>query len=362
MIEIKHLKKAYANVTPLMDVNTVINDGDVITVIGPSGTGKSTLLRMINLLETPTDGQIIVDGVNILDSSVDETEVRKKIGMVFQSFNLYPHLSVIENIMIPQIHILKRSKQEAYDRAVELLQTVGLYQKKFNFPNELSGGQKQRVAIARTLAMDAEVILFDEPTSALDPSMVGEVEAVIQKLATTGKTLMIVTHDMNFAKNVSTRIFYMDEGEIYEDGTPEQIFEHPQRERTKNFINRVRKEEFVIDSKYFDFLGCVTRINEFAFKNYLDRSVTSKLSSLFEEIVAVNLLPRMKVDDRALVTISYSEKKSELEMDILYTGEAFNPIKDGDEISAVLVEKNASEIYYEVVDKDGYTNRLKLKI
>ena len=362
MIEIKHLKKAYPNVTPLKDVNSVINDGDVISVIGPSGTGKSTLLRMINLLEQPTAGQIIVDGMDITDSSVDATEVRKKIGMVFQSFNLYAHLSIIENIMIPQMHILKRSKQEAYDRAAELLKTVGLYDKRFNFPDELSGGQKQRVAIARTLAMDTEVILFDEPTSALDPSMVGEVEAVIQKLSTTGKTLMIVTHDMEFAKNVSSRIFYMDEGIIYEDGSPEQIFEHPQRERTINFINRVRKEEFLIDSRFFDFLGCTTRIREFAFRNYLDRQHTDKLVSLFEEIVAVNLLPHMSDCDKAVVTISYSEKKSELGMEICYTGKPFDPVRDGDELSTVLIRNNSSDIIYEIINEGEFTNRLRLVI
>lgn len=362
MIEIKHLEKAYPNVTPLKDVNCIIENGNVITVIGPSGTGKSTLLRMINLLEEPTSGQIIVDGVDITDSSIDKTEVRKKIGMVFQSFNLYPHISVVENIMIPQIHILGRGKQEAYDKAIELLKTVGLYEKRFNFPDELSGGQKQRVAIARTLSMDTDIILFDEPTSALDPSMVGEVEAVIQKLATTGKTLMIVTHDMNFARNVSNRIFYMDEGIIYEDGSPEQIFEHPQRENTKNFINKVKREEFVIDSKYFDFLDCITRINEFCFRNYFDYSDVTKVQSLFEETIATNLLPHMKDTDKAIAKISYSEKKSDINLDILYSGEPFDLVKDGDDIAKTLIEKNASKIFYENIDVDGFTNKLTLVI
>ena len=360
MIEIKHLEKAYPNATPLKDVNCVINDGDVITVIGPSGTGKSTLLRMINLLEKPTAGEIYVDGTEIVNSQVDETEVHKKIGMVFQSFNLYPHVSTIENIMLPQMHILKRDKQEAYDRAAELLKTVGLYEKRFNFPDELSGGQKQRVAIARTLAMDTNIILFDEPTSALDPSMVGEVEAVIKNLSTTGKTLMIVTHDMNFARNVSNRIFYMDEGVIYEDGTPEQIFDNPKREKTQNFINKVKKEEFVLDSKYFDFLGCVTKINEFCFKNHIDYKPTSKLVSLFEETVAVNLLPHMTDSDKAKIKITYSEKKSSIELEILYTGQPFDLVMDGDELAKALIEKKASDISYEKIDEDGFTNRLKL--
>ena len=179
MIEIEHLKKEYENVTPLEDVNVTINEGDIISVIGPSGTGKSTLLRCINLLETPTSGTIRVDGEEITAPKYDISSIRKKMGMVFQSFNLFGHMTVIENVMIPPMDLLGKSKQEAYDEGMKLLRMVGLAQKALNYPDELSGGQKQRVAIARTLAMDPEIILFDEPTSALDPTMVGEVQAVI---------------------------------------------------------------------------------------------------------------------------------------------------------------------------------------
>ncbi|MBQ9721574.1 MAG: amino acid ABC transporter ATP-binding protein, partial [Oscillospiraceae bacterium] len=225
MIELKHLNKAYENAEPLRDVSITVNDGDVIAVIGPSGTGKSTLLRCINLLEKPTGGQIFLNGQEITAKGYDARRARRKMGMVFQSFNLFGHLTVIENLMTPPMDLLRKSKQEAYDTAVELLRRVGLSDKALNYPDELSGGQQQRVAIARTLSMDPEIILLDEPTSALDPTLVSEVQSVIRDLSRTGKTMMIVTHEMNFARSISNRVFYMDEGGIYEDGAPEDIFE-----------------------------------------------------------------------------------------------------------------------------------------
>ena len=209
MIKIEHLKKEYPNVTPLKDVSTEIHDGDVISVIGPSGTGKSTLLRCINQLEKPTSGKVWVDGIEITDKNCDINKVRQKMCMVFQSFNLFGNMTVIENIMFSPMELLGKTKQEAYDESIRLLRTVGLVEKALSYPDELSGGQKQRIAIARTLAMNPDVILLDEPTSALDPTMVGEVQAVIRELAKSGKTMMIVTHEMNFARTVSNRVFYM---------------------------------------------------------------------------------------------------------------------------------------------------------
>ncbi|MBR5756141.1 MAG: amino acid ABC transporter ATP-binding protein, partial [Firmicutes bacterium] len=204
MIRIVNMEKSYdENITPLKDINTVINEGDVIVIIGPSGCGKSTLIRCINLLEKPTKGQIFLDDTEITDPSADITKVRQRIGMVFQQFNLFSHLTVAENIMFAPVNILHKDSKTAYDEAMVLLRRVGLAEKALSYPDELSGGQQQRVAIARTLAMDPEVILFDEPTSALDPSMVGEVESVIYDLKAEGKTMMIVTHDMNFAYNIA---------------------------------------------------------------------------------------------------------------------------------------------------------------
>ena len=212
MIELRHLKKIYENAEPLKDVSVTINDGDVIAVIGPSGTGKSTLIRCINLLEKPTGGQIFLNGEEITAKGYDVRKARRKMGMVFQSFNLFGHLTVIENLMVPPMDLLGKSRQEAYEKGVELLRRVGLADKALNYPDELSGGQQQRVAIARTLAMDPEIILLAEPPSALDPTMVSEVQAVIRDLSRSGKTMMIVTHEMNFARAISNRVFYMDEG------------------------------------------------------------------------------------------------------------------------------------------------------
>ena len=267
MIEIQHLRKEYPASTPLKDVNTVIRDGDIISVIGPSGTGKSTLLRCINMLETPTSGHILIDGTDVTDKNCDIDLIRQKVGMVFQSFNLFEHLTVIENIMMPQTDLKKRTRQEAFDKGMSLLHSVGLGRQALRYPSELSGGQKQRVAIARTLAMDPEAILFDEPTSALDPTMVGEVQTVIRQLSQSVKAMMIVTHEMRFAKEISNKVFYMDQGIIYEEGTPEQIFDHPVKERTRAFVNGLKVLHIHVNSESFDFIGTQSQIEEYCYKN-----------------------------------------------------------------------------------------------
>ena len=217
-IEVSHLRKEYPGVTPLRDVNAVVERGEVISIIGPSGTGKSTFLRCLNRLETPTSGQILVDGIDVCAPDADLPALRRKMGMVFQSFNLFDHLLVAENIMYGPTHLLGMGRQEAYDQALELLAQVGLRDKALNLPSELSGGQRQRVAIARGLAMRPDILLFDEPTSALDPTMVSEVLAVMKDLASRGLTMLTVTHEMRFASEVSSRAFYMEQGEIWEAG------------------------------------------------------------------------------------------------------------------------------------------------
>ena len=236
MIRIEHLRKEYETVTPLKDVNITIHKGDVISIIGPSGTGKSTLIRCINMLETPTSGNIWVDDQCITDKKCNLNKIRQKMGMVFQSFNLFNHMNIIENIMAAPVDLLKKSKQQAYDDGMKLLKMVGLADKAFSYPDELSGGQKQRVAIARTLAMEPEIILLDEPTSALDPTMVGEVQAVIRELAKQGLTMMIVTHEMQFARAIADRILFLDDGVIAEEAPPEQFFTNPQTKRAKEFL------------------------------------------------------------------------------------------------------------------------------
>ena len=246
MITIKNLSKTYQlsggkTLDVLKGIDCHISKGDVISIIGPSGTGKSTFLRCLNGIDPATGGEIIFAGQNILDKSTKLNKVRQKMGMVFQSFNLFDHMTILENVTFGPIHILGINKKEARDRGMELLSLVGLADKADVMPRNLSGGQKQRVAIARCLSMQPDCILFDEPTSALDPTMVGEVLNVIRHLADQGMTMLIVTHEMNFARDVSNRVLFMYDGGIYEDGTPEQIFNNPQKEMTRSFIGSIRR-------------------------------------------------------------------------------------------------------------------------
>ena len=244
VIEIKNLVKTFkGDLHAVNDVSLEIKSGEIVSIIGPSGSGKSTLLRCINFIEVPTSGKILFNREEIINDEKTLNVVRTKIGMVFQSFNLFPHLSVLDNITIAQQHVLKRNPVTAQKTALDLLLRVGVNEKAMSFPSELSGGQKQRVAIARALALNPEVMLFDEPTSALDPEMVGEVLNVIKSLAKTGMTMIIVTHEMQFAKEISDTIVFMDEGKIADIGTPETIFNNPKCERTKLFLTRVINKE-----------------------------------------------------------------------------------------------------------------------
>lgn len=242
IIEIKHLKKSYGNNEVLKDISLSVTKGEVISIIGSSGSGKSTLLRSINLLEEPTAGEILFHGNNVLDDNYNLIHYREKLGMVFQSFNLFDNLNVLENAIVAQTTVLKRSRQEAEKIAKENLNKVGMTEQYWKAkPKQLSGGQKQRVAIARALSVNPEAMLFDEPTSALDPEMVGEVLKTMQDLAKSGLTMIIVTHEMDFAQEVSNRVIFMDKGVIAEEGTPQEIFENPKEERTKEFLQRFLK-------------------------------------------------------------------------------------------------------------------------
>ena len=242
ILEIKHLKKSYGQNEVLKDISLTVEKGEVISIIGSSGSGKSTFLRSITLLEEPTGGEILYHGQNVLEKGYDLTTYREKLGMVFQSFNLFENLNVLENAVVAQTTVLKRERSEAEAIAKANLEKVGLGSQYWTAkPKQLSGGQKQRVAIARALSVDPEAILFDEPTSALDPEMVGEVLKTMKALAESGLTMLIVTHEMEFAKEVSDRVIFMDKGLIAEQGTPEQIFENPQEERTKEFLKRFLK-------------------------------------------------------------------------------------------------------------------------
>lgn len=360
MISIRHLSKTYTNTDVpfkvLRDVNCEIEKGEVISIIGPSGTGKSTFLRCINLLETPSGGEIFVNGVNLLDKKTDINLVRRKMGMVFQSFNLFNHLSILQNVMVGPMKLLGMPKQEAKEQAIELLRMVGLAEKADAMPSDLSGGQKQRVAIARCLSMKPEVILFDEPTSALDPTMVSEVLSVIRQLAKQGMTMLIVTHEMKFAQNVSSRIFFMNDGIIYEEGTPEQIFEHPQNPVTKAFINRIRTLEYEIKNRDFDLHRMNAEIENFCQKYSLGEDILNRVQHVTEELLAI--LPH---SGTIHLKVDYSEKNYNVYMEIVQENctSAILDNADADNLSVSII-KGCCEKYKE--EQDGNNRKVRVKI
>ncbi|HBB28535.1 MAG TPA: glutamine ABC transporter ATP-binding protein [Clostridiales bacterium] len=239
MIEIKNLFKSFGSLEVLKNVNTTINKGEKVVIVGPSGSGKSTLLRCLNLLETPTKGEIWFEGNNITDKKCDINKVRQKMGMVFQHFNLFPHLTIIENITLAPIKLGLQTKDEANENAIRLLKRIGLEDKKDSYPASLSGGQKQRIAIVRSLAMNPDIMLFDEPTSALDPEMVGEVLALMKELANDGMTMVVVTHEMGFAKEVANRVIFMADGQVLEENSPNEFFSNSKHPRLQEFLSKV---------------------------------------------------------------------------------------------------------------------------
>ncbi len=330
MIQVKHLSKTYRNpdgstLTVLKDINCTISKGDIISLIGPSGTGKSTFLRALNLLDPPTGGEILFEGKNILSRSYPVHKLRLKMGMVFQGFNLFEHMTVLENVMYAPVKILGKTKEDALKEAMTLLRKVGMAEKANVSPSCLSGGQKQRAAIARCLAMNPEVILFDEPTSALDPTMVGEVLSVMRQLAKEGMTMIIVTHEMKFARDISTRIFFMYDGYIHEEGTPEQIFSSPKRSATKAFVQRIHKEVFEVDNDDFDFLGMRTSINLFCIKYNIAEKITPALE-LCQLFMPVFLI----AGDNLTIRLTYNEFSEVASLDFMVAGISASPLEDCD--------------------------------
>lgn len=319
MFKIDQISKRFENgVEPIQNLSAVIHKGDVISLIGPSGTGKSTFLRCLNMLDPPTSGEITYGEDLITAKGYDLTRLRKKVGMVFQSFNLFNHLTSIENIMMPQIRLLGRSRQDAFDKGMKLLEQVGLSDRYLQYPGQLSGGQKQRVAIARAMAMDPEVLLLDEPTSALDPTMVDEVNDVIKKLASSGITIVIVTHDMAFARDISNRVFYMDEGVVYEEGTSEEIFENPKKPKTIQFIKKLFLMEEEITDRDYDFDGLTKRIYELMLQVKSFGSVWNNAILLLDEIIHQILFPLLP--DPFRIHLKMECKKNGIILNLDYSG------------------------------------------
>ncbi|MBP3260556.1 MAG: ATP-binding cassette domain-containing protein, partial [Prevotella sp.] len=323
LLRISHLKKNYGSLEVLRDITVDIHRGEVISIIGPSGTGKSTLLRCLNLLEQPTGGSIVVDGEDILAKGYPVNRLRQKMGMVFQSFNLFEHKTVLENVVFAPCQLHHVPEEEAREEGLALLRKVGLAEKADVYPSSLSGGQKQRVAIARALAMKPDVILFDEPTSALDPTMVGEVLSVIRQLAQEGMTMLIVTHEMKFAHDVSTRIFFMYDGYIHEDGTPQQIFESPVHSATKAFIQRIRKEVFEIGGPDFDFLGMHSTVSAFCHKYGIPEK-EEKAQQLIDKMLDGAMAPYRPIT----VRITHSEQSLVTALDFMVEKMTATPLND----------------------------------
>ena len=323
LLRISHLKKSYGSLDVLRDINTEVHRGEVISIIGPSGTGKSTFLRCLNLLEQPTSGSIIVDGEDILTKGYPVNSLRQKMGMVFQSFNLFEHKTVLENVIFAPCQLRHEPEETARQEGLALLRKVGLAEKADVYPSSLSGGQKQRVAIARALAMKPDVILFDEPTSALDPTMVGEVLSVIRQLAKEGMTMLIVTHEMKFAHDVSTRIFFMYDGYIHEDGSPEVIFENPVHSATKAFIQRIRKEVFEIEGPDFDFLGMHSTMGAFCQKYGIAENLETA------ERLTDKMLDDVMAQYRPItVRITHSEQSGVTALDFMVEKMTDTPLSD----------------------------------
>lgn len=359
MIKVEHLRKKFGNIVPLKDINVTINDGEVVSIIGPSGTGKSTFLRCLNLLDTPTSGHIWIDDEEITKKNAPVYKIRQKIGFVFQSFNLYEHLTAVENVMYAQVKLLNKTRQEAYDYSIMLLNTVGLQGKAMQYPSELSGGQKQRVAIARTLALDPDIILFDEPTSALDPLMVGEVADTIYDLAKMGKTMIIVTHEMKFAKKISNRILFFADGIVYDEGTPEEIFDYPTKEKTKLFMQNIGVRTFEVIKDVTDYYDAMNEVRKFVAKYDVDNSYVHKLELLVEEFTFNFFKEYAKHEEKMKVILRCDKKTADVSCSFYHNIERNFLDNRNITISSRLITTLSSLIEEKETNEDGYNKILE---
>lgn len=327
IIQVEHLSKSFGSLEVLQDVSLTVEEGECIVIIGGSGCGKSVFLRLLDLLETPDAGRIIIGGDEITAKGANVNHIRRKMGMVYQGFHLFEHLDVLDNLTLAPIRLRGASREEAEQKAVELLKMVSLESRKHAMPGVLSGGQKQRIAIARCLAMEPQIMLFDEPTSALDPTMVGEVLATMRMLAKCGMTMIIVTHEMAFAREVGTRILYFDEHGIYEQGTPEEIFDHPQKPKTEAFIHKIKYFSQKIDRRDFDLMLLQGGIWSFAGKYGIGDKFARRLQLCAEELI-YEMLSGAVTEDEAVnldVNISYSEVDKSILLELTCAGREYDP-------------------------------------
>lgn len=365
VIEIRGLKKSFGDLEVLRGVDFAVEEGERIVIIGGSGCGKSVFLRCIELLETPDAGNIFIAGQEITAPNCDIDKIRQSIGMVYQRFNLFQHMTVMENLCVAPVKLLKMSRADAESKAMDLLAQVGLVSKAKAYPKVLSGGQQQRIAICRSLMMNPKVILFDEPTSALDPTMVGEVLAVIRMLAKRNLTMLIVTHEMNFAREVATKVLFFAEGGIYEQGTPDEIFDAPQREKTIAFIQRQKYFHYEIYEKTFDLMELQNKILLFAEKYGLKSKYTYRIQLCCEEIIYEMLSGAYDAGDKISIVIDiiYSEKAAQSEFKIVCAGKSYNPFEVTgdfeDELGVTILKNLTQEISYSY---EGGVNAISFKL
>lgn len=364
MIRVQGLAKRFGSLEVLKNIDAHIRKGECIAVIGPSGSGKSVFLRTIAMLEKPDRGSVFIDGTDITGKKVDLNRVREKMGMVYQGFHLFSHLNVLDNITLAPRWIKKLSVSESESKARELLSMVGLTDKALNYPHQLSGGQQQRIAMARCLAMEPDIMLFDEPTSALDPVMTGEVLAIIRKLARIGLTMLIVTHEMDFAREVSDRVFFIDEGVIYEEGPPESVFDHPQREKTRTFISRLKTFHYEIRSAVFDMVSMNAKIEIFCRKYAVALRKIYHIQLVLEELIMEVLTQCFSGSQPDMdFTIEFAEECGDISISLDYRAAEFNPFSrvagDPDDLGMVLVRKSSR--LQEHTFENG-NNRINLKL
>ena len=365
IIEVKNLCKSFNGVEVLKNVNLSVNEGEIISIIGGSGCGKSVFLRCIELLEIPDSGEIYIDGQEITSSNADVDIIRRSMGMVYQKFHLFQHLNVMENLTLAPTKLLQMPKSDAEEKAVEWLKKVGLIAKRYSYPTELSGGQQQRIAICRSLMMNPKIMLFDEPTSALDPTMVGEVLAVMRMLTKNQLTMIIVTHEMNFAREVANRVLFFAEHGIYEQGTPKEIFDNPQKPLTVAFINKLKFFHYEIEDKNFDLMQMQGGIWDFAERYGFDRKKSFNLQLCCEETIYEMMTGCYDDGDKVsiIIDIIYSESKNQTEIKISSSGKKYNLLEFEDDsldhLGVTIINRIAHDVEYSYED---HLNKITIQI